>query len=58
MDDDAIREYVVRSRAEQGLPPTITDEAVLAKVAALLTARHGEEPAGARRARPPAREDR
>jgi hypothetical protein len=29
-------EYVTASRAAQGLPPTITDPATLAKVAAIL----------------------
>jgi hypothetical protein len=31
-----IREIVAEERAAQGLPPTVTDAAVLAKIAALL----------------------
>ena len=34
--DLEIREALTRSRARQGLPPTITDEATLAAVQALL----------------------
>jgi hypothetical protein len=34
--DHDIREMLRRSREAQGLPPTITDEAILARVQALL----------------------
>lgn len=35
-DQAAMAEYVRRSRAEQGLPPTISDPETLERVAALL----------------------
>lgn len=40
-DDDAIARIVAESRAAQGLPPTVTDPATLARVARLLA---GAEP--------------
>jgi hypothetical protein len=33
---DAIREFVARTRAEQGLPPTIEDPTALDKIAAVF----------------------
>lgn len=39
---DDIREMLRRSREAQGLPPTITDEATLARVQALLDHTGGE----------------
>lgn len=36
LPDTAIRELVRRSRAAQGLPPTITDPVALAKLAAIV----------------------
>lgn len=33
---EAAREYAVRSRAEQGLPPTIDNPHVVAKIAELM----------------------
>lgn len=34
-DPEVVRALVARTRAEQGLPPTITDPAVLARLAVL-----------------------
>lgn len=36
MDDDAIREWVVKTRAKQGLPPTVQDPVVLERIAAIF----------------------
>jgi len=36
MRDDEMRDYVAKSRAAQGLPPTVEDAAVLRRVAALI----------------------
>jgi hypothetical protein len=33
---DEVREWVVETRAKQGLPPTITDPATLATLAAMV----------------------
>jgi hypothetical protein len=46
---EELRESVAASRAEQGLPPYITDPAVLARIAELMVAM--EPGAGARRGR-------
>ncbi len=35
----AAREHVVRSRAEQGLPPRVTDPVILQRLATLLEVR-------------------
>lgn len=40
---ERIRAWVARSRAEQGLPSTVQDPVVLAKVAALLLASFDRE---------------
>jgi hypothetical protein len=46
---DAIRDLVTRSRAEQGLPPTVADPAALDRIAALLvsTTKQGGDRAAA-----------
>ena len=35
-DAESVRAIVARTRAEQGLPPTITDPAVIARLATLI----------------------
>ena len=46
-DPEIVRALVARTRAEQGLPPTITDPAVLARLAVLC--RPGAGRAGGKR---------
>jgi hypothetical protein len=46
MTDDEIREWGIRSRARQGLPPKITDAAVLQRLITLAFTGLLEEPSG------------
>ncbi len=38
-----LRAYVARSRAAQGLPPTITDPGVLSRIAEILRGHNGSD---------------
>ena len=50
MTDEEIREWGARSRAAQGLPPTITDPAILARVITLAFTGLPEQPTQPERA--------
>ena len=49
-DADLVRAWVFSSRAAQGLPPTVTDPGVVARVAVLLGAAGASRPQQAERA--------